>query len=124
MADKNIKKAQNAERRRKRVRGKVKGTPQIPRLTVAKSLNNVFVQVVDDVNRVTLVSASTNSKAVKAKLKDEMSKTEASHQAGLILAELAKEKGIEQVVFDRNTSPYHGRVKAVADGARKGGLKF
>lgn len=100
------------------------GTPQIPRLTVAKSLNNVFVQVVDDVNRVTLVSASTNSKTVKAKVKDDMSKTEASHQAGLILAELAKEKGIEKVVFDRNTSQYHGRVKAVADGARKGGLKF
>lgn len=124
MADKNIVKQKKAQKRRMRVRGKVHGTPEIPRLTVAKSLNNVFAQIIDDVNRVTLVAVASNSKTVKEKIKDDMTKTQVSSTVGEALAEMAKEKGIENVVFDRNVSLYHGRVKAVADGARKGGLKF
>ena len=124
MADKNIVKGKMAARRRKRVRGKVFGTPERPRLTVSKSLNNVFVQIIDDVNRLTLLGNSTNSKNMADKFKKDMSKTDKSFQVGLMIAEAAKAKGIESVVFDRNISKYHGRVKAVADGARKGGLKF
>ena len=124
MADVNIVKSKKAQRRRQRVRKKIFGTPDCPRLTVAKSLNNVFAQVIDDVNRVTLVAAATNSKVVAEEFKDKMNKTQKAHQVGLVLARIAKEKGVERVVFDRNTSRYHGRVKAVADGARKGGLKF
>lgn len=123
MADKNIVKAKKATRRRKRVRGKVSGTATRPRLTVAKSLNNVFVQIVDDENHNTLVSVATNSKDLKAELGKD-NKTDAAKKVGVKIAELAKEKGIESVVFDRNQNRYHGRVKAVADGAREGGLKF
>lgn len=124
MADKNIVKQKQAQKRRMRVRGKIHGTPEIPRLTVAKSLNNVFAQVIDDVNRVTLVAVASNSKSVKEKLKDKMTKVQISSVVGETIATLAKEKGIENVVFDRNISLYHGRIKAVADGARKAGLKF
>lgn len=123
MADKNIVKAKKATRRRKRVRGKISGTAARPRLTVAKTLNNIFVQIVDDENHNTLVSAATNSKDIKAD-KEKVSKTDAAKKVGVKIAELAKEKGIESVVFDRNQNKYHGRIKAVADGAREGGLKF
>ncbi|NOY88068.1 MAG: 50S ribosomal protein L18 [FCB group bacterium] len=124
MADKNIVKAKKAQRRQKRIRGKISGTPECPRLTVAKSLNNVFAQIIDDVKGVTLLATATNSKAIKDSLEKSMTKTQKAHQVGLVIAELAKEKGITKVVFDRNKSRYHGRVKAVADGAREGGLKF
>jgi len=124
MADKSIVKAKRAQRRQKRIRGKIFGTPECPRLTVAKSLNNVFAQIIDDVKGVTLLAVATNSKAIKDSLKKNMNKTQKAHQVGLVLAELAKEEGITKVVFDRNKSRYHGRVKAVADGAREGGLKF
>jgi large subunit ribosomal protein L18 len=124
MADKNIVKSKKAVRRRQRVRKQIVGTPQRPRLTVAKSIKNIFAQVIDDVNRVTLVAAATNSKHIAGEFKDEMTKTDKAKAVGLAIAKLAKEKGIEAVVFDRNVSRYHGRVKAVADGAREGGLKF
>ena len=123
MADKNIVKAKKATRRRKRVRGKISGTAARPRLTVAKTLNNIFVQIVDDENHNTLVSAATNCKDIKAD-KEKVSKTDAAKKVGVKIAELAKEKGIESVVFDRNQIKYHGRIKAVADGAREGGLTF
>ena len=123
MADKNIVKQKQATRRRSRVRGKVVGTAERPRLTVAKSLNNMFVQIIDDVTATTLVGLATNSKDVAADTRDK-NKTEAAKLVGKKIAELAKEKGIEQVVFDRNQYRFHGRVKAVADGAREGGLKF
>ncbi|UCD65181.1 MAG: 50S ribosomal protein L18 [Candidatus Zixiibacteriota bacterium] len=113
-----------AQRRRKRVRKSIVGTPDCPRLTVAKSLKNVFAQIIDDVNHVTLAAVATNSKVIAKELKDDMTKTQKARQAGLALARLAKEKGVERVVFDRNVSRYHGRVKAVAEGAREGGLKF
>jgi large subunit ribosomal protein L18 len=124
MADMNIVKRKKAARRRQRVRTKIVGTSERPRLSVAKSLNNVYVQIVDDIGQVTLVAAASNSKTVVKKIKDGMTKTQAAYQVGLELARIAREKGIEAVVFDRNISRYHGRVKAVADGAREGGLKF
>ncbi|MEA1979698.1 MAG: 50S ribosomal protein L18 [candidate division Zixibacteria bacterium] len=123
MADKNIVKTKKAIRRRKRVRSKVSGTTGRPRLTVAKSLKNIFVQVVDDENHNTLISAASNSKDFKTENK-KATKTEAAKKVGIMIAQLAKEKGIETVVFDRNQNRYHGRIKAVAEGAREGGLKF
>jgi len=124
MADKNILKSKRANRRRMRVRRKVFGTAERPRLTVAKSLKNVFAQIIDDTQNVTLAAAATNSKVVQGELKKDMTKTQQAHQVGLLLARMAKEKGIESVVFDRGISRYHGRIKAVAEGAREGGLKF
>ena len=82
------------------------------------------VQIIDDEKRITLVGMSTNSKAVTPKLDAKANKTAAAKTVGKMIAEVAKEKGIETVVFDRNQYQYHGRVKAVADGAREGGLKF
>ncbi len=124
MADKNIVKAKKAERRRRRVRGKVIGSLTRPRLTVTKSLQNVFAQLVDDENHTTLVSAASNSKDLKAELKDDMTKTDVAKMVGKRIAALAKEKGIETVVFDRNRNLFHGRIKAVADGAKAAGLKI
>ncbi len=124
MADKNIVKAKKAERRRRRVRGIISGTASVPRLTVAKSLNNTIVQLIDDVKQVTLLYTATNSKTVVEKLGKKSKKIDAARIVGEELAKLAKDKGIVQVVFDRNQYRYHGRVKAVAEGARKGGLKF
>ncbi len=124
MADKNIEKAKRALRRKSRVRGRVFGTAGRPRLAVCKSLKNIFVQIIDDENKVTLVSAASNSKNVKSDLKDSMKKTEIAKKVGSIVAAQAKEKGIEHVVFDRSRFRYHGRIKAVAEGAREGGLKL
>ena len=124
MADKNIVKDRIAARRRSRVRGKVTGTAQRPRLTVNKSLKNVTVQVVDDVTRVTLVGLASTSKAVREMIGADDNTTSVAKKVGIKVAELAKAKGIESVVFDRNRYRYHGRVKAVAEGAREGGLKL
>lgn len=124
MADRNVHKIERAERRRRRVRGKVHGTVERPRLTVCKSLKNVFVQLIDDDRAVTLVAAASNSKNVAAQLKPEMTKVDVARKVGEIVAQEAKAHGIETAVFDRNRYRYHGRVKAVAEGARKGGLKF
>lgn len=124
MADKNIVKNLKAQKRRRRVRGKINGSADRPRLTVAKSLNNVFVQVIDDVNRVTLAAAATNSKNVIPEIKKGMTKTEQSKVVGQVIAKITMEKGITQVVFDKNVSRYHGRIKAVAEGAREAGLKI
>lgn len=124
MADKNVSKFKRAERRRRRVRSTVIGSGERPRLTVSKSLKNVFVQIIDDGHATTLVAASSNSKNVEAQLKPEMTKVEIARKVGEIIAAEAKAKGIETVVFDRNRYRYHGRIKAVAEGARAGGLKF
>jgi len=124
MADKNIEKEKRAQRRRRRVRGCVFGTPECPRLTVAKSLKNVFAQIVDDVGMTTLTAVSSNSKNVKPSLEKGLTKTEVAKRVGQIIAQEAKKKGIERVVFDRNRYKYHGRIKAVAEGAREGGLEF
>jgi large subunit ribosomal protein L18 len=124
MADKLVVKNRMAERRRRRTRGKVFGTVGRPRLTVCKSLKNVFVQIIDDEKRITLVGLASSSKDIRKSLKKSDNKTRAAQKVGLKIAELAKAKGIETVVFDRSRYRYHGRVKAAAEGAREGGLKF
>lgn len=111
------------KRRHSRVRGKVMGTTDRPRLNVYRSLSNIFVQVIDDDNGVTLVSASTIDRDV-AKQVEGKSKVEAARIVGKVVAERAKEAGVELVTFDRGGYKYHGRVAALAEGAREGGLKF
>lgn len=109
---------QRADRRHGRVRAKISGTGPRPRLSVYRSNKGMFLQLVDDLNGQTLASAGM--KEVKAKV----NKSEAGKELGKILAAKAKAKKIEQVVFDRGSYKYHGRVKAAAEGAREGGLKF
>jgi large subunit ribosomal protein L18 len=123
MADKNRVKRFKADRRRRRVRAKVHGSALVPRLTVARTLKNVIAQIIDDDRHVTLVGVSSSSKELRGGVSG-TSKTAVAKQVGIEIARLAREKGIEAVVFDRNRFRYHGRVKAVADGAREGGLKF
>jgi large subunit ribosomal protein L18 len=106
-----------------RVRKKIKGTSERPRLNVYRSLNNMYAQIIDDVAGVTLVSASSLDKTIKGTLKSGGNK-EASTQVGKILAERAIEKGIKTVVFDRSGYIYHGRVKELAEAARAAGLDF
>ena len=103
-----------------RVRGKISGTPECPRLNVFRSNAKIYAQIIDDVNGVTLVSASTLEKDFEGATGN----VEAAKKVGLILAERAKAKGIEDVVFDRGGYLYHGRVAALAEGAREGGLNF
>ena len=112
----------NAQRmkRHKRVRAKVSGTPEMPRLNVFRSEANIYAQIIDDVNGVTLVSASSLDQA----LEGYGGNAAAATAVGKLLADRAKAKGIENVVFDRGGYLYHGRVQALADGAREGGLKF
>lgn len=115
----------NAERQRRhaRVRKKISGTAQTPRLNVYRSLNHIYVQIIDDTKGVTLCSASTMEKDVKAEIKD-MTKTDAAKVVGKKAAEKALKLGIKAVVFDRGGYIYTGRVQAVADGAREAGLNF
>ena len=103
-----------------RVRGKVSGTSERPRLNVFRSNANIYAQIIDDVNGVTLVSASSLEKDFAC----EGTKSDAAKQVGMNVAERAKAKGIDTVVFDRGGYVYHGRVKALAEGAREGGLQF
>jgi len=107
-----------------RVRKKITGTAERPRIAVFKSLKQVYAQVIDDANSVTLMSASSLSKELSKDLKDAKSKIDKSKIVGKYLAEKAIEKGISEVVFDRSGYRYHGRVQAIAEGAREGGLKF
>lgn len=109
--------------RHERVRKKISGTPERPRLCVYRSLNHIYAQVIDDVAGNTLVSASTLDPQLKDKL-SEVDKKGASKLVGQLVAERAKTKGITNVVFDRGGYVYTGRVKEVADGARAGGLDF
>ena len=107
-------------KRHVRVRGKISGTPECPRLNVFRSNANIYAQIIDDVSGVTLVSANTLEKGFEGATGN----AEAAKKVGLVLAERAKEKGIEVVVFDRGGYVYHGRVAALAEGAREGGLQF
>jgi|SRR5664279_4515249 len=111
------------DRRHKRVRSRVSGTIERPRLNVFRSLTNIYAQVIDDVNGHTLASASTIDSAVAAQI-DGKNKVEAAKIVGQVLAERAKAAGISAVVFDRGGYQYHGRVEALAQGAREGGLNF
>ena len=106
--------------RHKRVRGKVSGTANCPRLCVYRSTNNIYAQLIDDVNGVTLASASSLDKSIEGNGGNK----EAAKAVGKLIAERAKEKNITDVVFDRGGNIYHGRVKELAEGARESGLNF
>ncbi len=105
----------------KRIRKKVEGTPERPRLCVFRSLNHIYVQVVDDAKGATLCAASTVEKSLNLKSGGNL---EAAKAVGKTIAERARAKGIESVVFDRGGYLYHGRVKSLAEAAREAGLKF
>ena len=107
-------------KRHVRVRGKISGTPECPRLNVFRSNANIYAQIIDDVNGVTLVAANTLEKDFEGATGN----VEAAKKVGAVLAERAKAKGIEEVVFDRGGYIFHGRVAALAEGARENGLKF
>jgi large subunit ribosomal protein L18 len=124
MAERLKSKAARAIKRRRRVRGNIIGTTEIPRLSVAKSLRNTFVQIIDDTKRITVVGLATNSKAMIDQFDEKETKTEKAEKLGSVAAEMALSKGIKKVVFDRNRYRFHGRIKAVAEGARKQGLEI
>jgi len=107
-------------RRKQGIRKELLGVPERPRLSVFRSLNHVYAQVIDDLNGKTLASASTRDKGFK----DTGAKMNEATAVGKLVAQRAKEKGVSKVVFDRNGYLYHGRIKALADGAREGGLQF
>ena len=107
-------------KRHKRVRAKISGTPECPRLAVFRSLSHIYAQIIDDVNKVTLVSASS----VEKDFDGYGGNCDAAKKVGLAVAERAKSKGIENVVFDRGGYVYHGRIQSLAEGAREGGLQF
>ena len=107
--------------RRWRIRKKVRGTPERPRMAVRFSNQNIYVQFIDDTKGLTLASANTTSKAVDGEVKANVA---GAVRIGKLAAEAAKGKGIERVVFDRTGARYHGKVKALADAAREGGLQF
>lgn len=111
---------ESRQRIRERIRGKVSGTAARPRLAVFKSLKHIYVQVIDDANGRTLVSASTRDKDSSTK----GANAAAAKAVGALIAKKAKDKGIKQVVFDRGGYLYHGNIKALADAARENGLEF
>lgn len=116
--DKNKAKQQKNIRRHARVRSTIFGTAECPRLSVFRSNSSMFLQLIDDLKGQTLASASSKE------IKKAASKVEAGRELGLLIAQKAKEKNISRAVFDRSSYRYHGRVKAVAEGARSGGLEF
>ena len=120
------KKTERAIRRKRRTRLKIRGTSQRPRLTVFRSNKHIYVQIVDDSTGVTLAASSTREKTLAKKFKKKGSggNIDAAKQVGTDIAKKAKEKGVERVVFDRGSYLFHGRVKALADAAREGGLLF
>lgn len=111
--------------RHKRVRRKISGSAERPRLSVFKSSKHIYAQIIDDVNGTTLVSASSQTPEIREALaKEKVKKVDAAKIVGKHLGELAVSKGIESVSFDRGGYPYHGRIKSFADAAREAGLKF
>ena len=110
-------------RRKKRIRSRVEGTTERPRLSVFRSLKHIYAQVVDDGSGSTLLTVSSLSKEVREELKG-LKKSERAKKVGTLVAKKCLEKKIDKVVFDRNGNLYHGRVKALATGAREAGLKF
>ena len=111
-------------RRRKIIRKKVAGTKERPRLSLCRTLKHMHAQVIDDLTGKTLVAISTISPEMKQKLKKDAGNVKGASALGTTLAELCKKEGITKVVFDRSGYLYHGRVKALAEAARKGGLQF
>lgn len=106
-----------------RIRKKISGTADVPRLAVFRSNKQIYAQIVDDLARITLLSASSREKEIASRSAGK-NKTEQAKLVGELLASKCREKGIERVVFDRSGYKYHGRVKSLADSAREGGLKF
>jgi large subunit ribosomal protein L18 len=113
----------SVRRRHSRIRRTLSGTPERPRMAVFRSNQHIYVQVIDDTTHSTLISASTVDKDLKEKL-ESGANCDASTEVGKLIAQRAKAKGIQQVVFDRGGNLYHGRVKALADAAREAGLDF
>lgn len=111
-------------RRKKHVRKKVSGTPDRPRLTIFRSQKNIYAQIVDDMAGRTLVAASSQEKPLREKLATGGGNKTAAAAVGTFLAEKAVQAGIKKVIFDRNGFPFHGRIKELAEAARKGGLEF
>ena len=109
-------------RRKRRIRKKISGSGDRPRVSVFRSSKHIYAQAIDDSTSSTVATVSTLSEGVKESL--EGNKTEEAKAVGAALAKVLKEKGIEQIIFDRNGYLYHGRVKALAEGAREAGLKF
>ncbi len=124
MANKQVQKERLRKRRHLRVRKKVKGTPERPRLSVNRSLKHIQAQLIDDTTGRSLLGMSSNSSDIRDRLSTVKGKCEKGREVGRLLAAKAVETGITQVVFDRGGYLYHGRVKALAEGAREGGLKF
>ncbi len=124
MANKVNQKRLARQKRHRHILKKIRGTAEKPRLLVFRSSRHIYAQVIDDSKQKTLFSISTMSKDLEADLKKANSKVEKAAIVGKKVAEIAREKGITRVVFDRGGYLYHGRVKALADGAREGGLQF
>ncbi|MBX7042270.1 MAG: 50S ribosomal protein L18 [Ignavibacteria bacterium] len=120
----NTRSQKRRERIRHQIRKKISGTPDKPRMVVYRSANHIYAQLVDDLNGRTLLSVSSKSKDIAGRSAEAKGKLEISKLVGKAAAEKAVSQNISTVVFDRNGFLYHGRVKAVADGAREGGLKF
>ena len=123
MPDRILQKKIARERRRKHILKRIRGTEERPRLVVHRTNKHIYAQIIDDVNRRTVTSASTLTKAIAEELKGKTKKEQAK-VVGKHIAKLAVERKIEKIVFDRAGYLYHGRVQALADGAREGGLKF
>jgi large subunit ribosomal protein L18 len=117
-------KIEGRQRRRRIIRKKISGTKERPRLSIYRSINNLYAQVIDDLDGRTLVSISTASPALKEKVKKDGGNVKGAVVLGTALAEACKAKSVSKVVFDRGGYLYHGRVKALAEAARKGGLQF
>jgi large subunit ribosomal protein L18 len=116
-------KYEGRERRKKRIRAVVEGTQERPRLSVFRSLKHIYAQVIDDGTSKTLLTVSSLSKEIRDQLKG-LKKSDRAKKVGTLVAQKCLEKKIDKVVFDRNGNLYHGRVKALATGAREAGLKF
>ncbi|WP_372636035.1 50S ribosomal protein L18 [Fodinibius sp.] len=121
--DKTTKKRLRRDKIRRRIRATIRGTAERPRLSVTKSNKHVYAQLVDDLTGQTLVAASTQSNDISDEIEGK-AKKESAAVVGTHLAELAEEKGIDKAVFDRSGYKYHGVIKALAEGAREGGLDF
>ena len=123
MRSNDLKHEKGLARRHRRVRGKISGTPERPRLCVTRSNSNIYAQVIDDVSHTTICGVSTLGPEFKAKGK-KGGTVEGAAEIGTIIGKMAQEKGVTKVVFDRGGHLYHGRVKALADAAREAGLVF
>ena len=123
MRSNDLKHEKGLARRHRRVRGKISGTPERPRLCVTRSNSNIYAQVIDDVSHTTICGVSTLGPEIKATGK-KGGTVEGAAEIGTIIGKMAQEKGVTKVVFDRGGHLYHGRVKALADAAREAGLVF